>query len=240
MNEENKKLKKQRMVRYFIDATTEIFKEDVSNLTIRNIANKAGYNSATLYNYFKNLDVLINYALVSYMSKIWQMCLDHHEDDALIAYLNLWESKCRCVFENTALYNYFLQLDDQKKQQFYHSSKEYFEIFDDEYDQLKSSELFSEVVEIDEFDSKRNRYIQPCIDQGYLEKDVAIIKIADIIFHGIVYEITFAPKKEMNAHDYTALFFKVFGAYLDSRLLKNHEVLQEFLKQYDAILKKLP
>ena len=44
---------------YFIEATQElILKEGLENLSIKKIAEKAGYNSATIYNYFENLEVL--------------------------------------------------------------------------------------------------------------------------------------------------------------------------------------
>lgn len=61
------KLKEKRMMSYFIEATREIIDEEgINKVTIRRIADKSGYNSATLYNYFKNLDVLLIYASISY------------------------------------------------------------------------------------------------------------------------------------------------------------------------------
>lgn len=62
------KLKERRVMSYFIEATIEIIeKEGIDKVTIRKIADKSGYNSATLYNYFKNLDVLLMYASVKYL-----------------------------------------------------------------------------------------------------------------------------------------------------------------------------
>lgn len=62
------KLKERRVMSYFIEATIEIIeKEGINKVTIRKIADKSGYNSATLYNYFKNLDVLLMYASVKYL-----------------------------------------------------------------------------------------------------------------------------------------------------------------------------
>lgn len=52
-------IKKKRVMMYFIEATQElILKEGLENLSIKKIAEKAGYNSATIYNYFENLEVL--------------------------------------------------------------------------------------------------------------------------------------------------------------------------------------
>lgn len=56
---EEMNIKKKRVMMYFIEATQElILKEGLENLFIKKIAEKAGYNSATIYNYFENLEVL--------------------------------------------------------------------------------------------------------------------------------------------------------------------------------------
>ena len=53
---------------YFIEATQElILDEGLEKLSIKKIAEKAGYNSATIYNYFENLEVLILYASINYL-----------------------------------------------------------------------------------------------------------------------------------------------------------------------------
>lgn len=62
------KLKEKRMMSYFIEAAIEIIEEEgIEAITLRKIAERSGYNSATLYNYFKNLDVLLIYASVTYL-----------------------------------------------------------------------------------------------------------------------------------------------------------------------------
>lgn len=48
------------MRRYFIDATRELLKaEGLVSVNVRNVAEKAGYSYATLYNYFKDLNDLV-------------------------------------------------------------------------------------------------------------------------------------------------------------------------------------
>lgn len=47
------------MWQYFIEATAAIIEEEgYDHITIRKIADKAGYNSATIYNYFSELSHL--------------------------------------------------------------------------------------------------------------------------------------------------------------------------------------
>ncbi len=57
---EKKIIQEQRMKRYFIEATKELLKgEGIQVVNVRNVADRAGYSYATLYNYFKDLNELI-------------------------------------------------------------------------------------------------------------------------------------------------------------------------------------
>ena len=61
-------LKRKRIMIYFIEATEKLLRRDgIENLTIRGIATEAGYNSATIYNYFNDLDQLIMFGSLCYL-----------------------------------------------------------------------------------------------------------------------------------------------------------------------------
>lgn len=61
-------IKKKRVMTYFIEATEKLIREDgVDGVSIRKIASEAGYNSATLYNYFEDLEHLVLFASVRYL-----------------------------------------------------------------------------------------------------------------------------------------------------------------------------
>lgn len=56
----NKEIQEKRMKDYFIQATKSILKgEGIQALSVRNIADQAGYSYATLYNYFKDVNDLV-------------------------------------------------------------------------------------------------------------------------------------------------------------------------------------
>lgn len=56
----NKEIQEQRVKGYFIQATKEILKgEGLKGANVRNIAQKAGYSYATLYNYFNDAKDLV-------------------------------------------------------------------------------------------------------------------------------------------------------------------------------------
>lgn len=60
--------KRKRIMIYFIEATQKLIHSDgVDGLSIRKIANEAGYNSATLYNYFQDLEHLTLFGSVPYL-----------------------------------------------------------------------------------------------------------------------------------------------------------------------------
>jgi AcrR family transcriptional regulator len=56
----NKEIQEKRMKEYFIQATKDILKaEGLKSLSVRSIADRAGYSFATLYNYFKDVNDLV-------------------------------------------------------------------------------------------------------------------------------------------------------------------------------------
>lgn len=58
--EDKKIIKKQRIKAYFLEAAREIILNDgVENVTVRKVADIAGYSYATIYNYFSDLNQLL-------------------------------------------------------------------------------------------------------------------------------------------------------------------------------------
>jgi AcrR family transcriptional regulator len=56
----NREIQEQRIRGYFVQATKEILKsEGLKSLSVRNIAQKAGYSFATIYNYYRDVKDLI-------------------------------------------------------------------------------------------------------------------------------------------------------------------------------------
>lgn len=57
-------------MKYFIAAAKELMEtEGMEKLTVRKVASAAGYNSATLYNYFENVEELIVFASIGYLKE---------------------------------------------------------------------------------------------------------------------------------------------------------------------------
>lgn len=66
------KIRQRRTMTYFIEAADEIIRQEgIEAVTIRKAADKAGYTSATLYNYFENLEHLIFLAALNYLEEYY-------------------------------------------------------------------------------------------------------------------------------------------------------------------------
>lgn len=80
--------KKKRIMIYFIEATEKLIEEDgLDGLSIRKIAAEAGYNSATIYNYFSDLEHLTLFGSVRYLRQyIGLLSRSLHEDMTSLEY----------------------------------------------------------------------------------------------------------------------------------------------------------
>jgi hypothetical protein len=78
----NKQMQAQRMKKYFVEAAYNILVEQgMDNLTVRNIAKKAGYSYATIYNYFNNFDELLWAVGVKVLNNLSDMLEEHYKNE---------------------------------------------------------------------------------------------------------------------------------------------------------------
>jgi len=125
-----KMLQRKRMLAYFVEATNKIIEEEgIEKVTIRNVADVAGYNSATLYNYFEDLDHLIFFTSVKYL-KEYSLELSEiigSSDDALEVFLKIWECFCKFSFRKPQIfYNIFFSKHKNKLRD---TISEYYSLF---------------------------------------------------------------------------------------------------------------
>ena len=91
-------LRQKRNMMYFVEATEKILKkEGIPGVTIRRIAAEAGYNSATLYNYFQDLDELILFGSVCFL-RDYLLSLSRQLQPAMTA-LERYRTIYRCFNE---------------------------------------------------------------------------------------------------------------------------------------------
>lgn len=107
-----KAVQRKRKMKYFIDATDEIIqREGTSAVTIRGVGDIAGFNSATLYNYFKNVEHLIYYSHMKYILELDEIVDQIYikETDSSNRLKNLWSKFCEYTYHNVdAIYSLML------------------------------------------------------------------------------------------------------------------------------------
>ena len=126
----------------FINAASELMEnEGMESLTLRRVAKRAGYNSATLYNYFKDLDHLTVYASMKYFEDYNRNLARYlaDEQDAFQRFLFMWRFFCASAFRHPhAYYNLFYGKYSGELTEIIHA---YYEVFPEELGELDDSVL---------------------------------------------------------------------------------------------------
>ncbi|MED3561401.1 TetR/AcrR family transcriptional regulator [Bacillus xiapuensis] len=110
----NKEIQMGRMWKYFVEATAEIIEEEgFDKITIRKVADKAGYNSATLYNYFSEVSHLIFFASMKFFKPYTDEVAIYMErgKNSLEKYLLAWECFCKHSFQNPQIFHAVFNMD---------------------------------------------------------------------------------------------------------------------------------
>lgn len=111
---DKKSVRKQKVRDSFIAAASEILKsEGVEGLTIRKVADIAQYNSATIYNYFEDVNELIWHAVIQLINQYSSNYLDKFEEekDPLEGYLKIWETFCIFCIDHPHISRFLLYED---------------------------------------------------------------------------------------------------------------------------------
>ncbi len=171
-------LKKKRTMRYFIDAAQAILDEEgLDGLTIRKVADRAGYNSATLYSYFENLEHLAFYASLKYL-KNYLMLLEemHLPKNALERFTVIWRCFATEAFQHPDyFYNIFYAPHSFV---FNDSMRRYYEIYPEELENI--SEDLLPMLQGSSIYDRDHEALKRCAEQGYFA-EARIPEINDIL-----------------------------------------------------------
>lgn len=131
---DNKEVQRKRMLSYFIESANKIIEEDgIESVTIRKVASMAGYNSATLYNYFENLNHLLFFASLKYLKDYAEDLPSYTKEskNPIETYLNVWRCFCHYSYSKPEIYSliFFSEFSHSKVND---SIKTYYSIFPEE------------------------------------------------------------------------------------------------------------
>jgi AcrR family transcriptional regulator len=168
----NKEIQTMRVMTYFIDATAQIIEEEgIENITIRKVADLAGYNSATIYNYFGELSHLIFFASMKFLKPYTKALPEYmsHGKNPLERYLLLWECFCKFSFKNPHIYFAIFSSDLGDKP--HKMMQEYYEIFPN--DLLNIPEDLIPMILESNISERDRMALEKCIDAGLIKKENA-------------------------------------------------------------------
>lgn len=180
-------IKKKRTLKIFVNAAAQIIDENgIEAVTIRKVAKIAGYNSATIYNYFDNRNQLIFFAAIKFISDYVQALPDYvdQSDDTLERFLLNWECFCKYSFRKPQIYYSIFTADIGERPE--DLMKVYFSLFPEEFGH-PSEDLIPMLLETDL--SKRAAIaLEPCIREGYFSEEEAsqIDEMLILIYHGMM------------------------------------------------------
>lgn len=184
-----KEIQKKRIMKYFIDAALQIIeKEGVENVTIRKVAVLAGYNSATLYNYFENLDHLLFYSSMKYLRQ-YLIKLQNLEmpKDKLERFFIIWRTFAEEGFSNATFFHQIFYTDYDMA--FNDAVRQYYEIYPEELENL-SEDLLPMLTETNLY--KRDlEVLSACVKAGLIrEEDLEPINdMIILLFQGFLLRV---------------------------------------------------
>ncbi|WP_139751652.1 TetR/AcrR family transcriptional regulator [Clostridioides difficile] len=179
----NKELQKKRILMYFIEAAQNIMEnEGIENITLRKVADIAGYNSSTLYKYFKNLDHLISFASIKYFKDYnlnISRCIENVNDEYK-KYIIMWKLFCKHSFDNAqAFYQVFFNLSSDELS---YITKQYYDMFPEDLG-IHDSDI-SLMITGESIKERNKILLNNLVDTGYIPaKDLDIINDIIISFY---------------------------------------------------------
>ena len=154
----------------FINAASELMEnEGMESLTLRRVAKRAGYNSATLYNYFKDLDHLTVYASMKYFEDYNRNLARYlaDEQDAFQRFLFMWRFFCASAFRHPhAYYNLFYGKYSGELTEIIHA---YYEVFPEELGELDDSVL--KILTCGSLVERNRQMLQPVLEGASLSQE---------------------------------------------------------------------
>jgi len=167
---DKKEIQKNRVMSYFIDAADEIIREEgIQAVTIRRVSDMAGFNSATLYNYFENLDHLLFLASMKTVKEYPQQVLDYIKDAKNIIEKNLliWECFCKLSFRRPKIYYrvFFPKLNRSTDKYV----QEYYRVYPK--DQVELDGVIPDLLQATDLNMRNHKILEEGIAAGWFDEE---------------------------------------------------------------------
>ncbi len=180
-------IKKKRTLKIFIDAAAQIIEQEgISGVTIRKVAQIAGYNSATIYNYFDNSTQLISLAAMKFIDEYVHDLPNYIDkaDNEMEEFIFIWECFCNHCFKNPEIY-YAVFTEDVGSQPD-NLIEDYYSLYPEELENIP--DVLTEMLTEPDFAKRCQILITPCIQADYFEpKEAAEVnELIRLIYQGML------------------------------------------------------
>ena len=207
-------IKKRRVMMYFIEATQElILNEGIENLSIKKIADTAGYNTATIYNYFEDLEELILYSSIDYLKIYLKDLRNEIKSDmkAIEMYEKIYKVFVHHSFEKPEIFHtLFFGKYSYKLEKII---KKYYEIFPD--DITGQTDITKSVLVEGNIHNRDLPVIKQMIKEGsILEEEAPYIMEAIVRIHQSYLENILQQREKISLEEHEIKFFKIFNFLL--------------------------
>lgn len=183
-------VRRKRIMIYFVEATRKLIQtEGVDGLSIRKIAAEAGYNSATIYHYFQDLEHLTLFGSVCYLREyILDLSRSLTEDmSALQRFRTVYRCFNQAAFQNPDIFhNLFFGRHSHMLGEVLHTY--YYELFPEELDGISPS-MRQMLVSGTMFERDRVM-MQAMVDEGFVAPEKANItqELIIAVHQSFIYE----------------------------------------------------
>ena len=163
------------MWHYFLDATSELIEEKgLHAITIREIADRAGYTSSTVYNYFRDLSHLKFFAVMRHTNSYFKELPDYMAkgNNTVEKWLYAWECFCNHSFDRPDVYSllYIENLGSVPEE----LMENYYQIY--AHEMINLSDHVQSIISQHNITTRSSLYIQAAKDEGFfLEEDIEYI-----------------------------------------------------------------
>lgn len=179
------------MMSYFLEAASSIMEEEgIEKVTVRKVASMAGFNSATLYNYFENLNHLLFYASLKYLKEYAKDLNNYVKDskNSIDTYLKVWECFSYHSYLRPEIYN-LIFFSGFSHSTINDSIKTYYSIFPEEL--AEESQKFLPMLLEDNIYLRDYKLLQASVEEGFIkEGDIySINEMNVLIYQGMLSRI---------------------------------------------------
>ena len=207
-------IKKRRVMMYFIEATQElILNEGIENLSIKKIADTAGYNTATIYNYFEDLEELILYSSIDYLKIYLKDLRNKINSDmkAIEMYETIYKVFVHHSFEKPEIFHtLFFGKYSYKLEKII---KKYYEIFPDDIN--GQTDLTKSILIEANIHNRDIPVMKQMIKEGsILEEEAPYIMEAIVRIHQSYLENILQQREEFSLEEHKNKFFNIFNFLL--------------------------